>query len=280
MQLNSVELKNYRGRFPFRLATTSYIYPDEIVTNVARLAPYFDEIELVLFESRGHNRLPDQAQIDNLVELSRLHRVGFNIHLPIDLSLGDESEEERSHGTSVVKMVIERTLCLDPSLYTLHLDLKNPPPPPLLKGGEEGLMQDPDIEDWRLRLIRSMEEILSGRIEPKRISIETLEYPFEWIEDIVRRFGFSICLDVGHILGRGDDLNHSIKRYLPRVSIIHLHGFQNGRDHLGIDKLPEPVLIPLFSSLRHYHGTVSIEVFSIDELKNSLDLLEEKWIKG
>jgi sugar phosphate isomerase/epimerase len=134
-----------------------------------------------------------------------------------------------------------------------------------------------DIRNWRKRLTQCLKEILNDGIESKRISIETLGYPFEWIEDIVREFGFSICLDIGHILIHGHDLQHHLEKYLPETSIIHLHGFQNGTDHLGIEKLPEPVLKTILSYLHHYHGIVSIEVFAIEELKNSLAVLEKEW---
>ncbi len=339
-------LKNYRGRFPFKLATTSYIYPDEIISNVARLATFFDEIELVLFESEEPDSIPDPVTMDRLVELSKLHQLGFNIHLPLDVSVGDESNHLRTHATSVMKAVIERTSPLNPSVYTLHLDFINPPTSPLprnsvamsLRGSEttEGISQDirdkematpacrnsysPDafdgafrragtlssfahhdkkriaarsqkkgggkliqekeIEAWRSRLTRSLEEILRAGIESKRIAVETLGYPFEWIEDIVEEFGLSICLDIGHILTHGYDLRHYLKTYLPGTSIIHLHGVHKGSDHLGIDTLPGPDLDLILSSLRQYRGIVSIEVFSIDELKNSLSVLEEKWIKN
>jgi len=273
-------LKNYRGRFPFKLATTSYIYPDEIVPNVVRLGPFFDEIELVLFESKGQNSIPDDSQISHLIELSRLHRVGFNIHLPIDISLGDENEKVRASGISIVRGVIQKTLCLNPSFYVLHLDFINPPTPPLLEGGEGGFMQEMDIGAWRTRLIRSLREILNDGMESKRIAIENLGYPFEWIEDMVNEFGFSICLDIGHILTHGYDLRHYLKTYLPRTSIIHLHGVHKGLDHLGIETLPDPDLNLILSALHHYHGIVSIEVFSINELNSSLSILEEKWIKS
>jgi len=273
-------LKNYRGRFPFKLATTSYIYPDEIVPNVVKLGPFFDEIELVLFESERPDSIPDPVQIGHLIELSRLHQLGFNIHLPLDVSLGDECDDVRTHGVSVTKTMIERTLPLNPSLYTLHLDFINPPTPSLRKGGEGGFMQETDIEAWRMRVIRSLKEILSQGIEPKRISIETLGYPFEWIEDIVKEFECSICLDIGHILTHGYDLRHYLKTYLPGTSIIHLHGVNNGSDHLGIERLPEPDLDLILSALRHYHGIVLIEVFSIDKLGSSLSILEEKWMKS
>jgi sugar phosphate isomerase/epimerase len=268
--MNQSVLKSYRGRFPFKLATTSYIYPDEIAPNVARLAPYFDEIELVLFESRSQ----DNIQVKRLMELSSLHRVGFNVHLPIDISLGDISEKIRRNGISAVKKLIGQTLCLNPSFYTLHLEFINPPNPSLLKGG---FMQDPDIKGWRRRLVQCLKEIMDYGIESKRISIENLEYPFEWIEDIVRDFGFSICLDIGHILIHGYDLQHYLKKYLPGASIIHFYGIQNGTDHLEIGKLSRPVLKTILSFLHHYHGIVSIEVFSIGALKNSLAILEEEW---
>ena len=260
--------KSFKGLFPFKLATTSYIYPDHIAPNVAMLAPFFDEIEIVLFESNSLNNYPDQAEMKSLKNLSLSQGVGFHVHLPIDICLGDKTEEIRSQGLSTVKKVIERTLCLNPSFYTLHFGMGNS------HGREET-----DIEAWRKRLIRSMQEIVKWGIEPSRISVETLAYPFEWIEEIINEFGFSICLDIGHILIQKQDLQLYMKNYLPNTSIIHLHGFQNGIDHLGIDRLPVPSLELIFSRLRDYHGIVSIEVFSIDDLKNSLTTLEEIWGK-
>ena len=254
-------LKNYRGRFPFKLATTSYIYPDEIVPNVARLAPSFDEIELVLFESKGPDSIPDDAQIDRLKELSHLRRVGFNVHLPIDISLGDQKEAVRLRGVSVVKEVMERTRPLHPSLYTLHLD-----------STEEG-----DVESWRKRILLSLEGILPNGIEPQRISIETLAYPFEWIGDLILEYGFSICLDIGHILIQGQDLDRYFEKYLSKTSIVHLHGFNSGRDHLGLDCLGEERIDSILLGLRNYTGIVSIEVFSIDDLESSLEVLEQRW---
>jgi sugar phosphate isomerase/epimerase len=261
--------KCYKGMFPFKLATTSYIYPDRIIPNVVRLAPFLNEIELVFFESEAQDNLPDEAEINALIDLSLHQGVDFNVHLPIDIYLGDENEEVRSKGVSIVKKVIAQTLSLNPSLYTLHLDLRN-------KNGQE----ETDIEMWRRRIIRSIDEMAEYGIESSRISIETLGYPFEWIEDIVKKFGFSICLDIGHILIHGQDLRLYLEKYLANTSIIHLHGFQNGIDHLGIDLLPEPALKLILPYLRDYKGIVSIEVFSMDDLKKSLVILEERWEKG
>ena len=138
-------------------------------------------------------------------------------------------------------------------------------------------MEETDIEAWRGRLLRSVEEMAQNGIDLNRIAVETLGYPFEWIEDIVEKSGFSICLDIGHILTYGQDLRLYLDKYLPKTSIIHLHGFQNGIDHLGIDRLSESTLEMILAQIREYRGILSLEVFSIEDLKKSLITLEEKW---
>lgn len=251
--------------FPFRLATTSYIYPDRIVPNVTRLAPYFDEIELVLFESERENNFPDESEIQALRAISSKERVGFNVHLPIDIFLGHLNDEVRLEGVSIVKRVIENTLSLNPSVFTLHLDRRDE--------SEEA----EDILDWQIRVRESLYEIARFGIDSCRIAVETLGYPFKWVENLIKEFGFSICLDIGHILLYGQDLKLYFDKYLSNTSVIHLHGHENGIDHLGIDRLSEEDLNLIFHHLYDYKGIVSLEVFSFDDLQRSLGVLEARW---
>ncbi len=58
--------------YPFRLATTSYIYKAGWAANVEKLAPCMDEIELVFFESRP-DALPDIQEIKALRHLAKQH---------------------------------------------------------------------------------------------------------------------------------------------------------------------------------------------------------------
>ncbi len=254
--------------FPFRLGTTSYIYPDYILPNVVNLAPFLEEIELVLFESEGQDNYPGEVELRNLMNFSVNGEVGFNVHFPIDIFLGDKDEDVRLKGISVVKKVLQRTLCLKPSLYTLHFDIRDK------KGREET-----DIEAWRRRILQSAQEMKKWGIELKRISIETLSYPFDWVEDIIKKFGFSICLDIGHMVLYSLDIESYLKKYLPQTSIIHLHGVENGVDHLGIDRLNGKMLDGILSKLRGFTGILSLEVFSFEDLRNSLEVLEQKWKK-
>jgi sugar phosphate isomerase/epimerase len=75
------------------------------------------------------------------------------------------------------------------------------------------------------------------------------------------------------------DIPRYLENYLPQTSIIHFHGVENGVDHLGIDKLHDRIVDLILSRLRNFTGTLSIEVFSFGDLKNSLEVLEQRWKK-
>jgi hypothetical protein len=70
-----------------------------------------------------------------------------------------------------------------------------------------------------------------------------------------------------------------LEKYLPQTSIIHLHGIENGVDHLGIDKLSDRMVDLILFKLQRFTGTLSVEVFSFGDLKNSLEVLEQRWKK-
>jgi sugar phosphate isomerase/epimerase len=111
--------------YPFRLGTTSYIIPDDILPNVRYLADKVRDIELILFEvDDGPHNLPSPEVIDELLQIARRHELTYTVHLPLDLKVGDDGSE---YDQSLVKAkrVIECTRKLDPWAYVLHLDGKS-----------------------------------------------------------------------------------------------------------------------------------------------------------
>src|SRR5574339_1043587 len=108
--------------YPFRLGTTSYIIPDDILPNAYYLAGKVRDIELILFEvDDGPNNLPSAEVIEQLWRLAQQHDLTYTVHLPLDLKLGEDGSEQDQ---SLVKArrVIECTRTLDPWAYVLHLD--------------------------------------------------------------------------------------------------------------------------------------------------------------
>ncbi len=74
---------------PFRLGTSSYIIPADILPNVQYLAGKVRDIELVLFEvDDGQNNLPSSDVLNELVRLAALYDLTYTVHLPLDLKLG------------------------------------------------------------------------------------------------------------------------------------------------------------------------------------------------
>ncbi|MDH3722975.1 MAG: hypothetical protein OER74_15875, partial [Desulfobacteraceae bacterium] len=123
------------------------------------------------------------------------------------------------------------------------------------------------------------ETLFTSGINSRIISIETLNYPLEWVEDILIDFNLSVCMDLGHLILYGLDMKDVFNRYKSRTSIIHLHGANERRDHQPLDLLSESNLKTILKMLKRFKGVVSIEVFSYDHLKASLKYLESVWEK-
>ncbi len=96
----------------YRVGTTSYILPDEILPNVRFLADRVDDIELVLFEiDEGRSNLPTPEQVRELAVLALEHQLSYTVHLPLDLRLGAHGER-RHRSLEKARAVMERTWLL------------------------------------------------------------------------------------------------------------------------------------------------------------------------
>jgi sugar phosphate isomerase/epimerase len=256
--------KSYKGMFPFKIGTTSFIYPDSYVQNVKILAPYLDEIELILFESTP-NSLPSNHEIKKLFSLSNEYDLSYNIHLPLDISLGAPDFSIRHFAIETIKQVMDLTASLSPTSYTLHLPY-----------GETDF-ENERIKRWKELTYHSMDTLCHFGFNSRIISIETLNYPIEWVEDILIDFNLSVCMDLGHLILYGFDMKNVFDRFKNRISIIHLHGANGSRDHQSLDLLSKSNLKTILQMLKQFKGIVSIEVFSYEYLNASLKYLESVW---
>ena len=175
-------LKSYKNAYPFKIGTTSYIYPDHIIPNVKMLAPYLNEIELLLFESNPDS-LPTMQQIKELVLLAEQYDLSYNIHLPIDISLTDSDPIARSKSVNVIKRIFDLTYVLMPSTYTLHLPC------------DETSFDSDGLKIWQDFAADGIEKLIDTGIQSQAISIETLAYPFEWIVEIIRKLEIQIFME-------------------------------------------------------------------------------------
>ena len=257
--------KSYKGVYPFKLSTTSFIYPDDYIPNVKMLGSYFDEIELLLFESKHIESLFSSSVIDELNSLSKDLGIGYNIHLQTDISISAEDSRLQFEAVESYKRTIDRMLSLAPSSFFLHVPY------------DERDTKDPTVEKWRQRIRANLQQLLDGTVDAPLVSVETLDYPVDFIEDIARELNLSLCMDVGHLIICGYDIMDIFRKHSSRISSIHLHGVEEDQDHLGIDQLPQRYISPVMDILRHFQGILSIEVFSYQHLMPSLQTLENWW---
>lgn len=260
--------KSYKRAYPFRLGTTSFIYPDHYIPNVKMLGPYLNEIELLLFES-AHDSLPLKREIKELSMLAEEFDITYDIHLPLDIYLGDNNPTIRRRAVETIKHVIDLTLPLAPSIFTLHFSYD--------EAYDEDSSDKDIVKKWQERIYESMELLLSTGINSRSIAIENLMYPFEWVEEIISSLNLSVCIDIGHLIRMNADIKETFDKYRNRTSIIHLHGVKDNLDHLSLDKLTDNEISDIIQILKTYAGTIIIEVFSYKNLQASLKYLEKCW---
>ena len=148
----------------FRLGTTSYIWPDDILPNVVRLAPLVDDVELVLFESDEYgSNLPSEAVITDLRQLAQAHDLTYTVHLPLDLRLADD-DSTRHPSLEKARRVIARTRALDPFAYVVHLDGK------AIQNDADDVM----LARWQLQATRSLEQVADWAGGVSRLCVENL----------------------------------------------------------------------------------------------------------
>lgn len=255
--------RSWKGRYPFRLGTTSFIYPADYVPNVLRLGPYLDEIELLMFAS-GPGDLPSRALIRELAGLGSDLAIAYNVHLPTDICLGAADGRARGNAVDTLRRYLERVAPLAATVHVLHLELGGHAPEP--DGSAPAA--------WLERTAVSLQELLAGGREGAGLAVEVLDYPFTWVEPLVQRFGLGVCVDVGHLVLAGRGIREVVQRHRDHLPILHLHGAAGGRDHLALGALPPAAAAEVAGLLADFRGTVSLEVFDFPRLLDSLECLE------
>ena len=146
--------------YPFRLGTTSYIIPDDILPNARYLAGKVHDIELILFEvDDGPNNLPSAEVLKELSTIAHDNDLTYTVHLPLDLKLGEDGSA-RDQSLVKAKRVIDCTRELNPWAYVLHLD-----------GKAVRTSTDADlIRRWQDHSVRALEIKLRGRGVGERIA--------------------------------------------------------------------------------------------------------------
>jgi sugar phosphate isomerase/epimerase len=252
--------------YPFRLGTTSYIIPDDILPNARYLAGKVRDIELILFEvDDGPNNLPSSEVIHELSRIALDNDMTYTVHLPLDLKLGEDGSE-RDQSLVKAKRVIDCTCGLNPWAYVLHLD-----------GKAVRTSRDVElIKRWQSQSVRALEIVSGWAGGANKLAVENLEtYPLDFIQPVLDRVPVSRCVDVGHLWLDGHDPIPYLQTTLPRTRVIHIHGIAE-RDHRSLAFMPQENVRAVWDELirAKYEGVLTLEIFSDEDFISSLEVIE------
>ena len=251
------EYCNVSQRFPCRVGCTSFIIPADILPNVQLIAPFVDDVELLVFESDRIAPLPSHEVVEQLVEIAHTHQLSYTVHLPTDIALASPDETIRQESVAVCKRAIERLMPLHPFGWILHLsDLDTP------EGHRAGSVHSAQ---------KSLEE-LSQVVEAHTLCVETLTDDLSSLREVIKTTGVSVCLDVGHLALGGYDLEEVWQRWHDAIRVVHMHGITEGKDHQDLQFLSPETTTQILTRSPHNRVT-TIEVFGKEKLVKSLKVV-------
>lgn len=253
--------------YSFRLGTTSYIIPDNILPNARYLAGKVRDIELILFEvDDGPSNLPSHDVIDELLKIAQESDLTYTIHLPLDLKLGEDGSEQ-DQSLVKAKRVIDCTRGLTPWAYVLHLDGRS-----VRTSTDSNL-----IRRWQDQSVRALEIAAGWAGGAQKLAVENLEtYPLDFIQPVLDRIPVSRCVDIGHLWLDGHDPIPYLQAALSRTRVIHMHGIAE-RDHRSLAFMPQEKVRAVWDELvrSHYEGVLTLEIFSEEDFLSSLEVIEK-----
>ncbi len=248
------------GKHRFRLGIPSYVLPADILPNVKAFAPYVDDFELTLFESESSS-LPSPETVAQLVQLAKDNELSYTVHFPLDRQLGSEFFEERMAMQRSILAIMRRMRPLKPFAWVLHLEGLTPP------------ANARERQAWSKRIAALLPDIIARAANPGLICVENLLYPFEWCVELVESFKLGVCIDIGHLLSLGEDVNSHLKRFLPRARIVHLHGMSGGKTHRALDAVPLADLKQYLVNMADFRGILTLELFNLSDISASIKYL-------
>ena len=213
--------------------TTSYVLPADLLPNVRLLAPLVDDIELILFEGEESN-LPRRADVAAMGDLARGSGCGFTVHLPLDVGLGELDPIIRRRAQETCLRVIDLTLELEPHAFVVHPELPLAYHPPL---GEPPRPLDVLPRAFKTRWLEALGESLArlaALTGDYPLAVENLQFPFAWVRALLDDLDLGVTFDVGHLLSAGGTVREHLDAIGDRLTVVHLHGFADGRDHQAL----------------------------------------------
>ncbi|MBB5022530.1 cobamide remodeling phosphodiesterase CbiR [Desulfurispira natronophila] len=220
-----------------RLAAPSFILPAQRLENVQYLQGLVDEVQLLYFCSQQPEDFPDEMEVAALAR----EPINYNVHLPYDRSLHSPDSWE------VMGKFLHSLQPLQASTHTLHLQ--------------------PEIEFFHL-----LEKFAAAHTAG--ISVENGGNDAHLFAE-AQVLPVDFCVDVGHLIHHGQEVEAVLQKYQERIVLLHLHGSDGQRDHQGLQRVDRGLLRLVKDFAQERGVTICLEIFQEQVLRESIALLQE-----
>jgi sugar phosphate isomerase/epimerase len=236
--------------------------------------------------------IPDSLSpetISCLVDLKDELGHSYTAHLPFySVELASFNEHVRNGSIESTIDAIELVKTLDPEAYVLHITGD-------LAGQFSNLSYGNGLTKMIAYLLMgyastSIEEVIAKtELNPRKIAVENVMFPFDITRDLIDELDLGICFDTAHLLSRmsgTESVMDFYRTHRNRITEIHLQdatykeyeGAVAREDHipLGCGIMTDTVLQDLLQELvkDKFDGPIIFELTK-DEARNSMDHIKE-----
>jgi sugar phosphate isomerase/epimerase len=268
-------MKESIQKLPFTIGAPSMIFRKNMVENVRRLASFVPHIEILLFHQPDINNIPTPDELNEIKAIGNGEGISFSVHLPASLEIASPDHIKRQHSLELTRQCCMKTAGINPLHYIIHV----PYSPPTLTT-VPGLYFNKNNADRRQEWINHATESLQLLHEewhyPGSLLVENINFSPSMLEPLWNKGLCEFCLDIGHLILGNEDVETLMNKYLPMTRDIHLHGVRGNDEHLSLAVYPKQKIKNWLSFMReHFRGVLNLEVFSPEDLEESLGIILE-----
>ncbi len=223
------------------------------LVDIVRDVMEIEHIEVIEITMEMEHMVPGSITPEVISQLADLKdEIGhsYTVHLPLwSIELATFNDFVRSGSVESVCHSIKMAEPLEPDAYVLHAT--GALAAEYTRNNYSEIMNLLVCGYMTSFAMKSVEEIMSKtEIDPRKLALENVEFPFDFTRDIVDEHGTGICFDTGHLLTKqsGDEsIIDFYRKHRDRIVEVHLNDGIDTRtpgkyeDHLAIGKGELPV---------------------------------------